>query len=117
MRHQVTVYFQKARLTTAINGSEDEVRAYYVGKSFNLGDDKVEFKDTARFVDFLDKSLADRQKDALQAAVDEMVNDQSDQKDRPWVPGSVCGALKSYLQDVLSYQEAGVASFHGLFPG
>ncbi|OYW73576.1 MAG: hypothetical protein B7Z37_20920 [Verrucomicrobia bacterium 12-59-8] len=55
-------------VTTSINGTDAEIRAYYVGNMLNLGDgaggDRMV---RAVVVDFLDKSLDERIQDALDA--------------------------------------------------
>lgn len=45
-------------LVTSINGSKDEIRAYYVGNAFNLGQGEEDKMATAVSVAFLDESEA-----------------------------------------------------------
>lgn len=65
----IKVYYSSGNIvTTDINGTDAEIRAYYVGNMFNVGDgaggDKM---DRAVVVDFLDKTLDERIQDALDA--------------------------------------------------
>lgn len=41
-------------ITTSINGTPDEIRKYYIGKSFTFGDDETEWTEKAVMVEFLD---------------------------------------------------------------
>lgn len=50
----IKVIFENGNsLTTRINGTEDEIRAYYVGKVFNIGDVEDDLQE-ATGVEFLD---------------------------------------------------------------
>jgi hypothetical protein len=49
-------------------------------------------------VDFHDRTVMDRRRDALDLVYQLMFdNDKSPNKDHPWIPGSVCAALKALI--------------------
>lgn len=105
MMRAITVYYNNGdRVATNINGTDDEIRAYYLGKEFNLGDgaggDRMAI---AKCVDFDAKPMDERRKDALKHVMKMMVdNDHSAKTDHPWIPGADCVALKNYLESVMS---------------
>ena len=44
----VKVFFKNGdSITTRINGTEDEIRAYYVGKVFNIGNTEDDLQEAA----------------------------------------------------------------------
>lgn len=104
----ITVYYSDGHYhSTNINGTDEEIRAYYVGRVFNVGDgaggDRML---RALFVDFLDRDYEFRLKEALKAVVETMnSNDISAEKTHPWIPGMDAKPLKKYLSNVLAIQE------------
>lgn len=53
-RHVVKVTFANGdHLTTSINGTEEEIRKYYLGKEFNIGDGEEDDVQKAVAVEFL----------------------------------------------------------------
>jgi hypothetical protein len=51
----IKVYFSNGQhLLTNINGTDDDILAYYIGKEFNLGNDENDLMVIATKVDFLD---------------------------------------------------------------
>lgn len=63
----IRVYWSNGQsLATNINGSNEEIRDYYVGKEFNISDGKGGDKmATGVYVDFIDQSPQKRLEDAL----------------------------------------------------
>lgn len=96
----ITVYYNNGdHVTTSINGTDSEIYAYYLGKEFNLGDGAGgDLMARALCVDFLDKPIEERRKDALAQCFKMMIdNDHSTDRNHPWIPGADCVALKNLL--------------------
>lgn len=58
MRTVKVIFADGNSLVTSINGTDDEIRAYYIGKEFNFGDTEAHPKDKmvkAVYVEFLDR--------------------------------------------------------------
>jgi len=101
----ITVYYSNGdHVTTNINGTEGEIRAYYMGQRFNLGDGAGgDLMAIALCVDFLDKTIEERRKDALRTVEKMMLdNDHSPERNHPWIPGADAVALKKYVEAVLA---------------
>lgn len=55
----IKVHFNNGRtLTTSINGTPEEITAYYVGKEFNIGENGEDLMATAFWVEFLPNQAA-----------------------------------------------------------
>jgi hypothetical protein len=105
----ITVYYNNGdHVSTNINGTDNEIYAYYLGKVFNLGDGAGgDLMARALCVDFLDKPIEERRKDALLHVMKMMAdNDHSADHNHPWIPGSDAVALKKYVAAVLEQTPA-----------
>lgn len=103
-KRTVTVYFSCGdNLTTEINGTDEEILQYYIGKQFNLGDGNGgDRMSTALFVNFHDHDINIQRLHVLNDVLRILENnDLSKDKDHPWIPGTVGKALKSLIEDVL----------------
>jgi hypothetical protein len=108
---KITVYYNNGdKVTTKINGTDGGIRSYYLGQTFNIGDGAGgDLIARAICVDFLDKPIEERHEDALKRVLEIMnLNDVSEDKKHPWIPGIDCIAVRNYLQDVLKNVESEV---------
>lgn len=104
----ISVYYSNGHYhSTNINGTDEEIRAYYVGRVFNIGDGAGgDCMARAMFVDFLDRDYEVRLKEAVESVIATMnSNDTSPDKKHPWIPGADAKALKNYLSSVLAVRE------------
>lgn len=118
MSQKIVVYFNTgSRLQVAeADGSEEDVRSYYIGERFIFGElvnrpscdtpleERIKYSQLERAVcvDFIEKSLNERRHLALIAVFKAMNdNDTSNTKTDPWIPGADCKALKAMLQNLV----------------
>jgi len=105
MRFVRVIFEDGNTLDTSITGTEDEIRAYYIGKPFNIGANEDHIT-IGKYVLFLDMSPAHQLHDALKLVHQSMLdNDTSADKSHPWIPGADAVHLKRMIGEVFKQVE------------
>ena len=102
----IRVYYNTGdSVDTNINGTDSEILAYYLNKKFNIGEGGNDKMAIAICVNFLDKPLPEQHKDALRTILSNMtINDNSIDRQHPWIPGTDCKAIKNMLLDLKLFE-------------